>query len=331
LCNFVALTGRNIISIAQCPAANKIAIMSINSEEAVEAGVRCCASCGIAPVDDIKLKICDGGCDLVKYCSDKCRENHREQHDDDCKKRKAELHDKELFEQPEKTCYGECPLCFLPMPIDQRKYTFYTCCCKVVCIGCDYADYLSNGGDRCPFCREPALDRDDEEEHDKRVMERVKANDPNALLEMGRRRYDEGDADKAFEYYTKAAELGDSIAHNFLGVIYCEGEDVEEDKEKGIHHYEKAAIGGHPTARHNLGMIEEDNGNIERAVKHFVIAANLGYKKSMKALWKNYSAGNITKEELDATLRAHQSAIDETKSQQRDAGEAYYRRMSVLP
>ena len=54
-----------------------------------------CANCGIAKssderggvgvvfgdavVDDppIKLKSCDGGCDLMKYCSDGCRELHR--------------------------------------------------------------------------------------------------------------------------------------------------------------------------------------------------------------------------------------------------------------
>ena len=41
----------------------------------------CCASRGIAGVDDVKLKLCDGGCDLVKYRSDDCQELHREQHD----------------------------------------------------------------------------------------------------------------------------------------------------------------------------------------------------------------------------------------------------------
>ena len=66
-------------------------------------------------------------------------------------------------------------------------------------------------------------------------------------------------------------------------------------------------------------------------VKHLVIAANLGYEESMKALWKIYSAGNITKEELDVTLRAHQAAIDATKSAQRDVAEDYFRRMSGLP
>ena len=60
----------------------------------------CCASCGIAEIDDIKLKDCDG-CDLVKYCSDKCKEDHRPQHEEACTDRAAELRDELLFKQPE--------------------------------------------------------------------------------------------------------------------------------------------------------------------------------------------------------------------------------------
>ncbi len=83
-----------------------------------------CANCGIAQVDDIKLKICDGGCDLAKYCSDKCQKNHRDQHEEGCNQRKAELHDKQLFEQPDGAYLGECPLCFLPLPIGTKNLHF---------------------------------------------------------------------------------------------------------------------------------------------------------------------------------------------------------------
>jgi TPR repeat protein len=130
--------------------------------------------------------------------------------------------------------------------------------------------------------------------------------------------HDKGDYDGAFEYHTKAAELGDSIAHFLLGYMYGEGEGVEKDEEKAVYHFEKTAIGGHPFARHNLGSIERKHGRMERAVKHFIIAAKLGCDDSMKVLWGQYSEGNITKEDLDATLRTHQAAIDETKSEQRD-------------
>ena len=131
---------------------------------AAEADI-CCANCGIAEVDDIKLlKECDG-CDLVKYCSDKCRENHREQHQEECKKRQSELHDRKLFEQPEGIHLGECPVCFLPMPLHEEEYVCLPCCSKLVCHGCvianlnsiknDYADW--NKARLCILCREPAL------------------------------------------------------------------------------------------------------------------------------------------------------------------------------
>ena len=54
-------------------------------------------------------------------------------------------------------------------------------------------------------------------------------------------------------------------------------------------------------------------------MKHYIIAANLGFDQSMKMLWTMFKDGNITKEELDATLRTHQSVLIAMKSQQRDA------------
>ena len=89
-----------------------------------EAETMLCANCGIAQVDDIKLKMCDGGCDLVKYCSDKCRENHREQHEAECKKRKADLHDKNLFSQPDGSHEGECPL-FCRFRLGQKIFILF--------------------------------------------------------------------------------------------------------------------------------------------------------------------------------------------------------------
>mmetsp|Transcript_12337 Transcript_12337/g.20323 ORF Transcript_12337/g.20323 Transcript_12337/m.20323 type:complete len:90 (+) Transcript_12337:62-331(+) len=68
----------------------------------------CCASCGIAEIDDINMKECDA-CDLVKYCSDECRKDHKSQHEEACNKRAAELRDELLFKQPESTHYGGLP------------------------------------------------------------------------------------------------------------------------------------------------------------------------------------------------------------------------------
>ena len=290
-----------------------------------ETDLVCCANCGVAEVDEIKLEDCDG-CDLVKYCGDNCKEVHREQHEEECKKRAKELHDKKIFTPPDGSHYGECPLCFLPMPLDTEKTTFKSCCSNTICDGCCHAHYIKNGSKSCPFCREPLSDK---EENEKQMMERVKANDPAAMYQMGVDRYDEGDHDTAIEYWARASELGDINAHYQLADSYSKGEGVEKDEENAVYHYEKAAIGGDPVARYWLGCIESRNGNNERAVKHFIIAANSGYEVSMKVLWEYYKDGDITKEDLDATLRAHKAAIDEMKSPEREAAEAWRERQRV--
>ncbi len=237
----------------------------------------------------------------------------------------AELHhdDADLFKQPDGSHRGECPICFLPMPLGQKKSSFYSCCSRHICKGCIYANYISNKHDMtkawsCPFCRTTASG---EAASTKRMMKRIKANDPAAMSNMGTKRFHEGDHDAAVKYYTNAAELGHMDAHYNLGHIYGEGLGVERDEEKAVYHWEKAAIGGHPFARHKLGCVEWENGNIERAVKHYIIAAKLGFEASMKGLWAAFKDGQITKENLEATLRTHKAALDETKSSQRGAGE----------
>ncbi len=291
-----------------------------------EAKDEVCACCGIAAVDDVKLKDCNDGCDLVKYCSDNCQKNHREQHEDECKKKLAEMHGKQLFTQPDISHLGECPICCLPMPIDMRKSTFMGCCCKIICMGCKHANQKRENEQgleqRCPFCREPAPES--EEGHYKNVMKRVKKHDPVAMTHKGRKYAREGDYGKSFEYFTKATELGDVEAHVCLATLYYNGDGVEKDEKKAVYHWEQAAIGGHPHARCALGSHEKKiNGRFERAAKHFIIAANLGDDDSLKHIKALFVQGIVSKEDYAAALRGHQAAVDATKSAEREAVETY--------
>ena len=122
----------------------------------------------------------------------------------------------------------------------------------------------------------------------------------------------------------KAAELGDPEAHFKLSAMYNEGVGAEEDKGKEIHHLEEAAIGGHPDARYCLGCHEYNNGNAERAVEHWNIAATQGNDNSIKWLLEVFKQGLMEKEDLAAALRAHKAAVDATKSPQREAAEVFY-------
>jgi tetratricopeptide (TPR) repeat protein len=293
----------------------------MSTEEAVAAADEVCASCGIAANDDVKLMKC--ACNLVKYCSVACQKNHRPQHKKMCKKRLAEIRDDDLFTQPEKSCFGDCPICCLPLSIDLRKCNLMSCCSKLICRGCTYANQVRENKAglkrRCAFCREPLPKS--MEEFDKYSMNRIKKNCPVALREEGKKCLREGDYQGALEYLTKAAELGDAEAHYEVSIMYRKGEGVDKDMKKFIHHSEQAAIGGHPTARHNLGCYDWENGSFERARKHFIIAANLGYHESLENIKDLYTYGHASKGDYANALRAYQSAVEATKSSDREEAE----------
>ena len=288
------------------------------SAVAVESADEVCASCGKAAVDDEKLKKC--ACKLVQYCSVECQKNHRPKHKKDCKKRLTKIRDSNLFSQPDGSHLGECPICCLPLSIDQNTMNLSSCCSQLICDGCEHANRIRemNGGleHKCPFCREPAVTS--MEEIVKNAMKRVKANDPAAICEMGKQRYNEGDCEGAFQYYTKAAKLGNMCAHNCLACLYMDGEGVEKDTKKAVYHFEEAAIGGHPEARIYLGNIESRNGREGRAAKHWIIAAKLGHNGALDGLKKFFLSRLVSKEDYAAALRGHQAAVDATKSEQRE-------------
>jgi TPR repeat protein len=127
-------------------------------------------------------------------------------------------------------------------------------------------------------------------------MKRVKVNDPIALCQMSIWCDREEDYVGEFEYLTKAAGLGDVIAHFRLSCMYHNGE-VEKDIKKEVYHMEEAAIGGHPIARFNLGNHEGRNGRADRAFKHWIIAANQGFVRALEHLKENFRRGFLSKED----------------------------------
>ncbi len=298
--------------------------------DSVEADEEVCASCGIAAGDNIKLKLCTG-CKLVKYCSVDCQKNHRKQHKKECKKRVAEIRDDKLFRQPDESHLGECPICCLHLPLGEKKWAINSCCCQRICKGCEYANALreeEQGLDpRCPYCREPLPDTD--EDIDKNYMKRVKANDSAALFQMGNICDAKGDYEGAIPYWTKAAKLGDMDAHFNLAITYGEGHGIEKDLKKKVYHLEEAAIGGHQVARYNLGCIEGNSGRMDRAMKHFIIAAKLGYDGALNEVQDGFRSGLVSKEDFEAALRGHQAAVDATKSEQREEAYAFVKRTGL--
>jgi len=86
-------------------------------------------------------------------------------------------------------------------------------------------------------------------------------------------------------------------------------------------------MGGNVKARYNLGNNEAyDNearaGNMDRALKHYMIAARDGYADSLKQIQELYSNGYATKEDYTNALQSYQEYLSEIKSPQRDKAAA---------
>jgi hypothetical protein len=263
------------------------------------------------------------------YCGVECQREHRPKHKRVCKERAAELRDEMLFKQHESSYPGDCPICMIPLPLDITKSTMMMCCSKIICNGCFRAysiREMQESLDRtCPFCRKQVPKKAEVEGY---TMKRIEANDPVAMCQQGGKCYEKEDYSSAIEYWTKAAGLGNVEAHYRLAGCYRLGHGVEKDAKKETFQWEEAAIGGHPEARFLLGCIDRRNGKFDRAMKHWVIAANQGNGDAIEKLREQYAKGRISKENFAAALRAHQAAVDATKSPQREAAEEFYRNLA---
>ena len=276
-----------------------------------------CAACGKGGNSD-DMNNCNK-CKMVKYCNAACKKKHRSKHKKACERRVAELHEEALFKEVEPE---ECPICFLPLPIQGNRRTFQTCCGKSICDGCVYAMKMSEGGaDLCAFCRTPNAKTDNK--HIKRVknlMDKGNAYAFNMLASC----YAIGvhgmpqDRRKANELYLKGGELGCADAYLNLAIFYRDGTGVEVDEKKAKYYFELAAMVGSVQARKYLGSLEGEAGNYERSKKHFIIGARAGDEISLGRVKAAYMVGIVAKDEYAVTLHAYHKRQKEMKSDARD-------------
>ena len=284
-----------------------------------------CANCGKGEESNEDLKACSA-CQLVKYCNRECQLAHRPQHKKECKKRAAELHEEALFKQPPPE--EDCPICILRLPLLDSGRRYYTCCGKLICSGCAYAPVYDDKGNivtekSCPFCRTP---NPTNEEAINRANKRVECGDAMAIYDLANN-YANGvghqqDYTKALELYHRAAEFGYAEAYFNVGCSYDCGLGVKQNKKKAMHYYELAAIGGCMMSRHNLGIDEEDAGNMDRSLKHYMIAVRGGVSNAVKGVQRLYSDGYATKDDYSQALESYQAYLGEIKKYQRDEAAA---------
>jgi len=245
---------------------------------------------------------------------------------------KITITDDELFKDP--PLQRDCPICFLPMPYAPGacgvNTSYQLCCGKIICDGCLLVDTTDDSDDKrentvinnncCPSCQLPT--HYSNEDFMERCMKRMQLNDSLSYYTLGCA-YNKGhygltkDMNKTLELWNKAADLGCIRAHTSLAISHHVGQGVNKDTNKAIHHWKIAAVNGHEKARHNLGIMEEHGGNVEKAMKHYIIAAKAGFDPSLMEVEHGYKAGHLTEEEYASVLNAHRSQ-DEMKSDQRE-------------
>ena len=287
-----------------------------------------CANCGKEGANNTCNK-----CKQVKYCNAACKKKHRHKHKNDCEEHlrlaaehAAKLHDIELFKQPPPK--EDCPICFICLPTSNRGVRYKMCCGKTICCGCIYTVQKADGFvGLCPFCRTATPTSN--EEVLARLKKRMDNGDAEALHICGCY-YEEGQCgltqnhSKAFELQQKAAYLGFGEAYFNIGNACMDGRGVERDFNMGVRFWEVAARKGSASARHNLGMSEEEEGgNLDIALRHFMIAIRSGVPDSLERIKRLYSAGHVTKDDYKDALRSYQTYLSEVKSDQRDEAAAF--------
>jgi len=291
-----------------------------------------CANCGKGEEVGSDLKTCTA-CKSIKYCSRDCQIAHRPQHKKECKKKAKELHDEKLFKQPPPK--EDCPICMIQLPILESGRMFMACCGKIICISCIHAPVYDDLGNEvvekaCAFCRTPVSTSITDEELIRQFEKRTELNDSYAIYSMGCY-YARGENGlpqnyaKALELFHRAGDLGCAEAYFNIGFIHNRGiAGVEMNEKKAIRYWELAAMAADVTARNRLGESEIQAGNMDRALKHFMIAVRDGGHDSLKNIKTMYKNGYTTKDDFAKALRSYQAYLDKIKSEQRDKAAAFH-------
>ena len=112
------------------------------------------------------------------------------------------------------------------------------------------------------------------------------------------------------------------LEHINIGCSYDGGFGVKQDEKKARHYYELAVMGGCMMSRHNLGVMDCEKGNMDRALKHYMIAVRGGDSNAVKGVQELFKRGYATKDDYSKALQSYQEYLNEIKSDQRDKAAA---------
>ena len=124
----------------------------------------------------------------------------------------------------------------------------------------------------------------------------------------------EQNGEKAVEWYTKAADLGNTSAMSNLGFMYQNGDGVEQKGEKAIEWYTKAIDAGDTSGFFGIGnMYQYGNGveqDGEKAIEWYTKAMDLGDTSAMISIGSMYQNGSGVEQDGEKAIEWYTKAAD---------------------
>jgi len=118
----------------------------------------------------------------------------------------------------------------------------------------------------------------------------------DVLAALGRAYHATGKTRDAVKYYRMAAEQGNSLAQNNLGVMYIQGRGVPRDDKRAVELFRQGAEQDYEVAQNNFGyMYQHGRGvaqNLERALLWYRRSADQGYARAQANLAAMYAKGS---------------------------------------
>ena len=125
----------------------------------------------------------------------------------------------------------------------------------------------------------------------------------------------DNDAEKAFEWFSKAAEQGHLSAQFWLGTCYNFGKGVEKDMTKAVEWYQKAAEQGQADAQIQLALCYHSGQgvrkNMAQAVDWYHKAAEQGNSDAQFALGYCYHFGEGVEKDLTQAVEWYRKAAEQ--------------------
>ena len=102
------------------------------------------------------------------------------------------------------------------------------------------------------------------------------------LIESGNEAYDKGDYQKAAQLYQKACDSGEAGGCFGLGLLYKNGQGVNQDYQKAAQLYQKACDSGEAVGCFGLGFLYQSGQGVRQdfstAKQYYGKACDLGFQ-----------------------------------------------------